>query len=174
MDDIQTLLYLIIAVIYVLARVLRKRKPRVPPQDQADTDLPPVVKQKPKQKPVSFEDILKELTGESKKEPRPKQEEPPIEMEKVKEPQTTKHFLDEDIEESYQEAVKKAEKVKPRKIETVPEGISKSPLKSVHFVAYEVEEVKENPLAKEIVKMLKDPEDVKKAIVLREILDRKY
>ena len=60
MDDIQLWIYILFAIIYFVARgMLKKTKTKLPsqPQSSLETEV------NPSQQPVSFEELLQEITG---------------------------------------------------------------------------------------------------------------
>lgn len=158
MDDIQLLIYIIFVVIALLSRFLKKKKeplPQNPDEDRQD------------EKQVSFEDLLREFS-EKRQEVR-EQRTPtrrvipaPSESRKVESVDT---ISDEEVSKRYQESIKAAES-ELRLEREVSE-------KLIHFKNYETE-AEENLLAGEIKEMLNSPEDAAKAIVLSEIINRKY
>ena len=65
MDDLELYIYLALGAIYFLSRAFRKKKPVTPPQNQRRTDSREGYDQaSQKEKPVSFEDLLREFTGQ--------------------------------------------------------------------------------------------------------------
>ncbi len=160
MDDIQTILYIAIGVIYLLARVLKRKKPAPPPSQ--DAEQIPQVEHTPKtperKKPLSFEQVIREISGQAAtREPEPKPE-PEIQI------------SDSDAQSTYKKSIKAAKRVKKRKI-----GDIKIPSARIGlFQNYDTEEKGRNYLAEEIARSLKNNRDIKKAIVINEILTRKY
>jgi hypothetical protein len=169
MDNLENYLYIALAVIYILSRVLKAKK-QVPPQKQnpAQRQKQPArpIRQTQPRKAFSFEDILKEfeknLAGEQF------EEEKPMPVEEI--------------------AYEKPIQVKPPKPETKPyhspyesyEGTSyespgnrKEVIKPEIFSRSEKYSLKED-LASQYIKMLQNPEGFKNAIVLSEIINRKY
>jgi hypothetical protein len=154
---------------------------------------------------MSFEDILRELSGEGRKksqqpvEPQPvKTPAPPAKKPLVSEPapQAPPEKLDKSVAETNTEASDLWGAYKNKEKEEVEKNTEAADLwgaykgeqlvthstfkpeetgkkRATKFDEYK-ETSKENPLAGEIREMLEDPEDVKKAIILSEILNRKY
>ncbi len=158
MDDIQTILYIVIAVLYVIFRVFLKKKPKPQPppveQEHHQDVESPAKEKRDSPSPMSFEDVFKELSGQKK---APKQE-----------PQAPQ-FEDENIKSAYEESIQRAKEIKKPKNQAIP---------AIHpkfesFEDYETED-KGNWLADEIRASLKDPGDLKRAIVLKEILKRRF
>ena len=221
--DKELIFYLIFGLIYLLSRVgKKKRKAKTlqtpPPQQQSKPQARPVSTQPqssappPQQEeepPLSFEDILRELSGEGRKkrqqpiEPEPEPEPvrtppPPVKKPLVSQPAAQ---VTEDTNRSMGErntdaadlwgAYKTERKDEKRNTEaadlwgayktgcikepilTTAEQLEKEQNPSTKFEKYDVV-AQVNPLTAEIREMLEDPEDIRKAIVLAEILQRKY
>jgi hypothetical protein len=178
MDSPEIIFYIVAALIYFLTR--KKKKPQLPPidsnqpseQDESGEQQQPA---------LSFEELLKELTGEkTARKPVPPQE--PVEesvVEVVEErpiafearPRRelgeemellTSSFDDAAIKKTYQDSIlasKEEKQMEPKK-------------KTSRFEAYKISD--KESLAGEIKAMLTDPEDVKKAVILHEVLARRF
>ena len=167
MENLETYLYVFFAVIYIISRILKARSKQnqqqkpVPAQQQQRQARPVNPTSKPK-KAFSFDDILKEfeksLSGE---ETVPKEAFP----------------------------VKEIKHEKPMPVAVKPSDNQAKPYQRYQHKTYKdgkeiirkklVFERNENlALKKEVVsdyvKMLQNPEDFKNAIVLSEIINRKY
>lgn len=183
MENPEYLFYIVFGLIYILTRGIRKRKKNVPPPKSGHK---PVDQGNghPAEKPqLSFEELLKELTGRTTKtQPEPVKEadlEPEPEPEPVPEPEyktkplvsETKplpSFDDEKIRKIYERPTT------DKKRKTVSEiAAEQKETNSFRFKAFEIKEI-DNKFAAELKKMLQNPEDAKKAIVLAEIINRKY
>lgn len=161
MEDIQLYIYIAFLLIAFLSRIWGKKK-------KAERDSPNEEHQ-PKEKPLSFEDLLKEFTQSKVERDRP-------EVRKVKEPiveEIGREYdfkdsipNDDEAKEIYQKSVRAAKAAKDYKPESAD-------MKFGHFEAFE-EEVSENSIADEVKEMLKDSNNMAKAVVLSEILNRKY
>jgi len=216
--DKELIFYLIFGLIYLLSRIGKKKKKRgVPPapapQQQPKPQSQPVAtqpqsstpQQEEQEAPLSFEDILRELSGEGRKkrqqpvepEPEPVRIPPPVKKPLVSRPaaqasEDTNRSMGErntdaaDLWGAYkteEETERNTEAAdlwgaykKGRKEEhklSAAEQKEKEEHRSIKFDEYKVV-TRENPLTVEIREMLQDPEDVRKAIVLSEILNRKY
>jgi len=189
--DREVIIYIIFAIIYFVIRNLKK-KPQVP--DVQDEPAPragehrtaPQPQQAP---PVTFEDLLRELTGEKKTEtpvpafPKPKgsfefpsdgtnyedvhEEWEDKKVATIKEGSTTRLFSDEDSKRIYQQAQKIA----------VPESNDfdqQLKMAKSRFAEFEIKEDTSHLFREELVEMLTTSEGAKKAIILSEILNRKY
>ena len=167
MDDIQLILYIIFAVIAILSQAFKaKKKDRpAPPQTNSSSESNPK-----RQQPKSFEDLLKEFTGEQTRtvEPRPSWEEPKYE---TYEDDYEEEYRDESkTKQVYEESVRKAKKLK-----TIDELVDLQDDRHTgnfqHFEGYE----EDGPeVRNEWQELLSSPEGAKKAIILSEIINRKY
>lgn len=156
MDDIQLLLYIAFGVIYILSRAFRKKKGV--PKDSAsgqDSESRPAA--------PSFEDLLKEFTqGTDADKTR-------TQPELVSEPRVEEFGFEEElpsdteIDEIYQESIRQAE-----------HGRKKQALES-KFKRFDVfDEQQEEPLVVSMMRDLEGTDGLKKAVIYKEILDRKY
>ncbi len=163
--DYKIILYIIFFVIYILAKTLKKPKPKhTPPKPRPNIDA----EAHEAEPTMTFEGIFRELTVDKKKE------KPAKVINEVEELESSYYPSDDEIQEVYKESLIQAEKSKTQE-QIVRDNAKKkrtAPLKSEKFSAYEVKEI--TSLASELGEMLKNPEDARKAIVLKEILDRKY
>jgi len=172
MDNLENYLYVLFAVIYIISRIIKARSKHqqqsTQQPQQSQTQSPRELQQKAppqRKKAFSFEDILKEfeknLSGEEEyahEKPLPVKEikhEKPAQI--VKAPVSKK----KNPYESYQGAGYKSIKE-----EIEAEG-------KADFARSENYSIKDN-VASHYIKMLKDPQGFKNAIVLSEIINRKY
>ena len=166
--DLENLLPLVLAAIYILSRFFKakpnqgKSKKPISPQK---TNRPVSVDNKPtKKKAFTFEDILKEfernLSGEDMEEEKPLPVED-IEYEKPK-PVTVE----------VEDRPSKYESYEGTSYET-PEILKKDRSEKEEFSRSENYAVKEEEES-DFVKMLREPDGAKNAIVLSEIINRKY
>ncbi len=182
MDDIQTLLYIVIGLIYFLSRSFgKKKKPQNRPQQQS----PEQQQQKTGKKPMTFEELLEEFTrdaqGQNKKEEVEEDFEEEVDLPKkqtsyktieevddeIAEP-ATRRFADDESRRIYEESVRGAKTYE--KAGSLFDNQEKS-----RFAGYaKAEESKQNEIAKDVKAMLQDADDAKRAIILSEILNRKY
>ena len=173
MDDIQTLFYIVIAIFYFLSRVLKKKDPaKNKKTSRPGTENNPNPSQR--RKPVTFEELLREFTeeqgGGKQPEPEAVEEEPERprgyrsleDDDEIKEP-AKRRFADDESRRIYEESIKNAANLK--------ENYSEDP--KIGFRRYETKEEQET-VGSEVAAMLQDPADAKKAIILGEILNRKY
>jgi hypothetical protein len=174
MDD-KILFYIILGIIYFLFSRLKKKKP-----EETENDQPELPKQGPK--PLSFEDLLKEIT-EAKKSSAPQPVAEKVEYEKPKpkyvdyddeieeeEKSLEKVTFDEDkITKTYEEAKRQAFN-RPSLEETLKlENVKVEYSKFAQF-----DRKPKNALLLDYVKDLRDRKGFKKALVLSEILNRKH
>ena len=170
MEDYKIVWYILAALIYFLTRG-KKKKPT--PRPGTENNPPP-------QSPAkSFEDLLKEITGEADVEEKPetepvqevveKREE--VKPEDVAEQQRLegerRAFADEESRRIYEESIKRAEGFE---LEYEPDEHYHEPRL---FKGQEGEEEEEYTFADEIRDGLSTSE-AKKAIIYSEILNRKY
>jgi HEPN domain-containing protein len=155
--DFENFFYVILAVIYILSRVLKAKK-KAPQETYDETEG------EPPKKTVTFEDLLKEFTGAEEEEiPEPVVEPAPEVRPKRYEPK----YTDEESRSIFEKSIKAAEEV----------GSSDKPKESKQLIFKEFEPYQqEEPevLAEEIADMLRSEDGSKKAIILSEILNRKY
>lgn len=186
MDDIQFWLYILFAIIYFVARALKKKS-----QPDTDAQAPDInTETSRRSRPKSFEELLQEFTeGKESVKEEVKQAEQDVEdfrevrevkstedvsrrvqkeisTETLFEEGTTRSFSDEESRRVYEESIKRAEGAA---IEFKDDASFKSKLKSRQH-----QEEDEHSLAMDIKHMLSNPEDAKKAVIMGDILNRKY
>ena len=159
MDNIQNWIYLILGAIYFLSK-LRKKNKSVAPESQ---DKGSIVKKKVK----TFEELLGEFTGLNALDKAENEEVIVTENEKMANVETENTII--------QNSIPKDKTPEPVSELTFPKI---APLnKNQHFKEYEIEDSQDRPkqiTAREIRKEFKSPRGLKKAIILSEILKRKY
>lgn len=179
MDD-KILFYIVLGIIYFLFNRLKKKKPVEPDFDSSESPSP-----QSGPKPISFEELLKEIT-EAKKTPAPQ---PTItrkvEYEKYK-PEPTYVDYDDNLEDEekdletipvdddrsnkiYEEAKKLAFN-RPSLEETMK--LSEVDTKYAKFKQFE-SKGDEGVLA-DYIKELHDPKGFKKILILNEVINRKH
>ncbi|MEQ8303461.1 MAG: hypothetical protein RIB47_08725 [Cyclobacteriaceae bacterium] len=176
--DIQFWIWVIVVVITLIARA-NKKKNAQPPEPQDTPNRP----QRPEQKPISFEDLLREIQGEkavAKAPPKPPKKE-------VKEYDFVDY--DDDIPDEIQdledvdydfskdqraseryEAAKKMAKESPLIMEKTT--AQESLVRLEHFRGYR--QSRRKKLSFGFLNEIKDPNGFKKAFIMSEILNRKY
>ena len=168
--DESIIFYIIAAVIYVVSRLL-KSKPKEGTNEYPDQDT--------QRRPMSFEDILRELGGETtveEEEPyRPvpekskSQEKLPDTISRA-EPSRQQAFekVDNEVKNLYEKSVSEAKKIK-----TIDELVDyDQPREKILKEAPLIR--KRNTGASTISKMLRNKSEARKAIILSEIIQRKY
>lgn len=167
MDDIGNLLYIAIAVLYFLYRAFAKpkgkgKKPVRKTPQSAPASGPITTTQPPKTKPLTFEDILRELAGE----------------EKPKEPEVTyesEPYQESEVVFDYEEQEDEVEEELPT-YRTEVQPVSGSRLASTEpgrLSPFKIEK-RTSALHTDIHNTLSTLEGAKKAFILKEIFDRKY
>ncbi len=155
MDDIQNLLYLAILVIWFLSRVFGKKKQKPKPvsgtpgpnQDSKSAPEPP---------PVTFEDILRELTGGStKEEPAPYEEE----------------YVSDEVEYQEEDDGHEYEPIAPDPVILTPQPVE---YEQRAFKQFRIKSSRGSKSARKVRKLLQSRNGLKQAIILKEILDRPY
>jgi hypothetical protein len=168
MDNLENYLYLIFAVIYIISRIIKakaKQKEANMPTQSQQGQAQTTQNQTPPKKAFSFEDILKEfeknLGGEELSEEKP---EPVIERrhEPIKAKPVPKVERKPSVYESYEGLTYESQM-------TAGQEESGTSL----FARNEKFELNQN-ITSDYIKMLQDPEGVRNAIVISEIINRKY
>ncbi len=179
-------IYVIIAIIYAIARALKKpeNQPKDIPDHRPDRpveyDATPPSTQKPK--PLTFEELLREIT-EAKRPPQPSYETKKQQPEYVDYDDELKEEA-EDLEEvSYNKRYKEEERVNAAYEQAKREAFNRPSLEEtlkvsdtkVQFGKFKVfEEQQSRNVLEDYTKDFQDPEGLKKAVVLSEILKRKF
>ena len=180
MEDIQLIIYIIFLVFYLIFKALQKKK-EPPTRNPEQAEQIPERKRKPA---MSFEDMLKEFTGESfipedqeaEKEVKPQRKPvtaPYVESER-KEEKETEYFTyeketDDRTRQVYEESIKHGDKA-----QTLDERINLKDL-DIGKVELVVEEDEEKAtITNEYLEMFSSTEEAKKAFVMSEIFNRKY
>ena len=185
MDNIQFWIYVIFAIIYFVAKNFKK--------GSKNQDSPDPREQRPQPTQAqSFEDLLEEITGRKSLKEQPKQEieepdpfaeafeerylqpkpwEAEVQERQAKEQREmegrNRQFADDESRRVYEESIKRAEGA----------GIEYS--LDEHYASRKVlrstaEEKDGHSIASEIKEMLDNTADARKAVILGEILNRKY
>jgi hypothetical protein len=164
--------YIIAGIIYFLAKRKKKPKEQTPPTQSSD---------RPQQsrQPVSFEDLLKEITEQREtQQPKPvpvfeeEEEDLPLrkmraEQEAIKKEGANRQFADAESRKVYEESIKQAE------------GFDIAYEPDSHYESERLfkgnQKTKSEPtLADEIRTGLQNTQTARKAIIYGEILNRKY
>ena len=184
MDEFKIIFWIVVGLIYIITKVRGKQKKQANPREDTSETAP-------ESRPVSFEDLLREI--QQAKNPKA---EPPVLQKPVLQPSTAQRpakpydyqDYDDDIEEEekrevvrpdykaddkiydvYEDAKKQAF-VKPSLEETMK--LEDTIMKFDQFKEYKQERVKSPGLA--YFKEFSDREGFKKAFIMSEILKRKF
>lgn len=171
MEDFKIWVYLAFAAIYLISRAMKKKEPEKKPR----SPLQSAEDESPRRKaPASFEELLKEFTEEHEKQEAAEREQEELVMEPTRAPEKRvqeeirlegekRHFADDESRAIYERSIQEAE------------GAEISYERDEHFKMKRWErEEQENEIASELKNMLKSPSDARKAVVLAEILNRRY
>lgn len=169
MEDI--IVYLVFVAFALLSRFLSKKK-----NPAEGKSRPQNTQQGKSKRQPSFEELLREFTEgpQETKEPEPTQ---PTREYQTMEGQTyetqnydTLYTNDEEARAIYEKSIKESEKLK-----TIDELVDYDKVKTKldHFEAYDTDE-KGTTYAERLRKELQKPDEIKKAIIYSEILNRKY
>lgn len=168
MDEMKIIIWIIIGIIYLISRSRKKQQPPV----QAPEEYEP----ESTAKPVSFEELLKEIQGAKtlKPQPKPVQQytdyDENLEEEEKDLEKTDYSYRDQDqIYETYEKAKKEAFH-RPSMEETLK--LENTVVKFGQFKGYEQDT--QPALAAEFARDLRDPANFRKAFILSEILNRKF
>lgn len=180
--DEKILIYIIIGIIYFLFNRLKKN----PQQEEGDSEKPasPVGNGSPR--PLTFEELLKEITeGKQSKPAEPVREIPKAKEYKLPQPQPAYVDYDDDIEKE-EESLEKVSFDQER-INQIYEDAKKLAFNrpsleetvslvnvNTTFGKFKAFEVKERNLLHDYTKDLRDPKGFKKALILSEVLNRKH
>ena len=175
MDSFQFWLYVIIGAVYLISRMRKKSggqvevPPEVDQQRRPGRTSPPVASSPPKT--LTFEDLLREITEskQPKQEPVVDYDENLEEEEKDLEEVDYDYRKDNKAYETYEEAKKQAF-LRPSLEETMKVGDT-----VVTFGKFkEFEKGTARDLAAEYLKEFNDLDGIRKAVVMSEILKRKF
>ncbi len=176
MDDLQLYIYLALAIIYFIARALKPAKKAKPPVGRQTMEEEESAPSAPSgERPLSFEELLKEFTGQKQSKPSPRQEEK-SEKETVEVAMTDNEYRTYDEYDDYKtgEYAQYEQQYKPaRELKTIDEQVSlEEPIEK----AFEEYEIQQEGLirAKKYRDLLTSQDTLKDAIILREILQPKY
>lgn len=176
MDELKIIFWIVIGLVYLFAR--RKKPQEEPPKRRSPVSTTEQDVSEPT-KPMSFEELLREIQGVKKEVPVKTVDRPPVkrdqeysessEGEKQLE-DTQYNYRDHDrIYDIYEEATKQAF-VRPSLEET--SSLDDTIVRFKEFKAYDTQN-KRN-LAEEFYQDLKNPKGFKKAFIMSEILKRPF
>lgn len=180
--DEKILIYLVIGIIYFLFNRLKKKDPQ---HDDSDYETPREQTGSEGQKPMTFEELLREITeGKQQKPAEPVVQQKPAYIPPVAKPEYVDYddnleeeekslekrsFDQERINEVYESAKKQAFN-RP----SLEESMTLADVNTSYgkFKAFETK--KEESILTKYVKDLRDPKAFKKALVLSEIINRRH
>jgi hypothetical protein len=181
MNDLEIYIYIALALIYFLSRAFRKKKPAKPPRPTSRTSSEEAYEHpSQKEKPLTFEDLLKEFTGQ-KNEPVSDVQEEEIEEESYKsleeeyinseeQPYSAEYeTYDESNYKSYEEVYGEGKHLK-----TLDEQVQINEPVRKRFDEYKIKEEINIHKASRFRELLRNKDSIKDAIILKEILDRRY
>jgi len=176
MDRTQIIIYIIFGLVYLLMRVIKNRNaPKE--QEEGEVEQQP----RPKTKPITFEDLLKELSGVEEVE-KPKPQPQPVPKPLVKEEAYDHPFAKANKKKQNKGAFSYDDKpntrfekyrdAKPLSLEEKYKTTAIKDRKDEFDSKYHKEE--EHTMADDVRESLRSPSDIKKAFVLSEVLQRKF
>ena len=169
--DFENFFYVILAVIYFLSRFLKGRK-QAPREDESYEQPEDTGK-----KPVTFEDLLREFTQE-KEQQQPSQEVTEVEVVEEEPFRPAREssrktyqspYSDEESKSIFERSIREAKDL----AKTNKQSTDDKSLVFKEFKPYQEEE-ESNLFATELKEMLQSGDGGKKAIILSEILNRRY
>ena len=167
MDDIQNIIYFAVLIIWFLSRAFGGNKKKKQRQQQQQYPTPPLnesgplpeYRDQPKPEPVTFEDILRELSGAPPKTAPP----PPAPFEEEE------SSFEEVFGQSYEDTQHKTTEPKAEEAVGHPDFVLEG-----GFKEFVIKKDRGTKIARDVRRILRKPDGLKQAIVLKEILDRKY
>ena len=179
MDDLELYIYIALGAIYFLSRASRKKKPVTPPKNRQNTDTGGGYDQTTrKEKPVTFEDLLREFTGQKEETVYDYEEE---NREPDRSYDEDDYYQEEDQGRGKYETEEPAEYKSFEEVynvsndlKTLDEQVDLEQAKKKRFEEYKIEEGVNIHTAKRFRELLQNKDSIKDAIILKEILDRRY
>ena len=187
MDEFKIIFWIIIALVYLFSRARKKAQQQAPSRRPVSAGEEQDVDMGPKKRPLTFEELLREIEQAKPKEapppPPPNPYRPPVKVEpeyvdydeEIKDEtedleKTDYDYRNQDkIYEVYEEAKKQAF-VRPSLEETVK--LQDTIVRFSQFKSYEQRERRN--LAEDYLREFKDPNGFRKAFIMSEILRRKF
>lgn len=182
--DEKIIFYIILGIVYFIFNALKKKKP----EQEQGSDLPQSRPQTNKPQPVTFEELLREITeGKSQKFPEspvsPQKTEyrPPVtrpaqtfidyddDLEAEEKSLERTNFDDERSNKAYEEAKRMAFN-RP----SLEETLKLDQVNTAFGRFKEFEKKQDSGVLTEYIKDLRDPKGFKKALILSEVLNRKH
>ena len=171
MDDLELYIYIALGVIYFLSRAFRKKKPVTPPQNQRNADTGHDYDEDTRtEKPVTFEDLLREFTGQKEEAEYDYADEGEEPDSSYVEDSPKEYASTEEVEyKSYREVYNVNKDLK-----SLDEQVDLEKTGKKRFEEYKIEEGVNVHTAKRFRELLRNKDSIRDAIILKEILDRKY
>ncbi len=160
--DLGNIIYIIAIIGYFIYQISKRKKPGMEGSEEEMNEP---------SRPTTFEDLMREIReaqSPNRPQPAPKPKAQQIEVEEIKPEPVKKKWYEETADEEISYYDGAYEKAKTAGEKAVP--ISQLEFTDIAFKAYEKKEKEENRYAN----LLKNPQSVKDAIVLSEILNRKH
>lgn len=187
MDSFQFWLYVIVAIIYLVSKAMQKDKRRQPPTPKRqDPDAGQETEQLP---PLTFEELLREITEGKKRRAEPPQPPKPVPPPPVQSP-VVQEYVDYDDElEEEEKSLERVDYDREREAQTLQVyerakrevelksslGTLKSGLRGIESsLGTTTRGKKRHWLLQEYVRELKTPSGFRKAVVMSEILKPKF
>jgi hypothetical protein len=189
MSDLELYIYIGLILIYFLSRALRKKKTDNPPVQKSGSpsNRDAYEKASTEERPMTFEDLLKEFTGQREEVTPTVEVEEPVEVETNPQDESSIEnegetsyndykSYNENLYENYEETYKSYEEVfgKQDELVTLDEQVDFNRPRGKRFEGYKIQEEENIHVAQRCRKMLMNRVSIKDAIILKEILDRKY
>lgn len=166
MEDSKLLIYIVLGAIYFLSKFLKTKKPVPPVEKEADLG-PEIEEQRPqRQTGPTFEELLAELTGDKKETPVEHKPSPTF-QETTPEVTWPEDSIGE-VQPSLDDEIKEIEEVK------APHTIVREKPKYERSKKYMLKQDEDDEVAEDVISLMSDAYGAKRAIVLNEILNRKY
>jgi hypothetical protein len=187
MDNYQFWLYVIVALIYVISRAMKKaneKRRTQGPGTPVDVDQHEAADSGEEQRPLTFEELLREITEGKRGRPAGRQAKPEVR------PKARPAYVDydddlsdeekslEDVDFNYKKADSASEVFEKAKKDAISSSsvrdttLPEEPMSYGRFNEFRIGS--KNTLLQEYVKELKRPSGFKKAIVLSEILKPRF
>jgi hypothetical protein len=188
MSDLELYIYIGLVLIYFLSRAMRKKKPQKPPiQRSVNPARDTQEKTSTEVRPLTFEELLKEFTGQKEEETPVVEAEEPGSLEEPS-PGVYEYGTDDrsgeneyddnhsETYENYDETYKSYEEVYDHqgKLITLDEQVDLSSAGRKRFEKYKIDKAENIHIARRYKNMLMNQDSIRDAIILKEILDRKY
>ena len=179
MEDFSTLIYIAAGVIYLIIRLMGGNKKKQQKQQKRQPGSRP--QQGRSNAPKSFEELLQEFTEEANQQVQPKEEkaeEPDYGWETIHdrskpavEEEVTGTFVsDEEAVTRYQESVRMAQQ--SHSIDDLTSRMGK--VRRGRMKPYKINKSKGSKELQKVRDMFAKPESLRQAVILKEIIDKKY